>query len=569
MTHHGFKYVSGLNIDTIPLDLVNDCTEGGLYFCDEAHITEWVSSGELVADVTLPDDAVVVMTPTKYKANKIILSNVRHVSELKQFEDPAFCIEHVHFNLDSKESKLSPEITQICKLEREYKTHPKTMKQIKIGTGLNDVTEEFCMKMISTPMFLIDNVDNLTVKLVYHILRQSGYLGRSAMMKLYRSIDGIVDIEKLIYEFPSFLEGVEQTSQLQWIALHRMASTIRLIKDPSKEMWQYVCKVNPEYITGVCQKYRTAEIVRDVMKHRMYVSYNDFIPSDEVLEHNKSHAKYAAMYKDFVTATKTKLCDILPFLESFISLYGCVIYGSFIRFCLEQYLEHKELTRESCLEFLKTHDIDINITGTTYAIIDVLTSIGILEYLPFSEYNPNMIQLDTSSVRFSKAGRFISRQSGNLRAYSYNLWIKFERQWIKLDISLNIIISHDYMANAASLIYDKNEPYWRIIEDVQRKLIHTDYTNTDLKRLYRIKKLLAAGYRLDDDSKATMKDLITPLMIYDQIPFVVYTTQNPDQYMPPTELNRIYEAKLDYQVITQKTCFADPSIKLLMDFVGI
>jgi len=94
LEHHRFTYKEGENVDTVPFDPSGSCQPGGLYFTDLLHFTKFDYIGKLVADVTLPKDARVYaegeegqrLFPSrsvyKWKADKIILSNIRPLTEI-------------------------------------------------------------------------------------------------------------------------------------------------------------------------------------------------------------------------------------------------------------------------------------------------------------------------------------------------------------------------------------------------------------------------------------------------------------------------------------------------------
>ncbi len=81
MIHNGFQYKEGLNVDTVPFNPSGDCEPGGLYYTNEEHIFTFLEFGSLIADVIVPEDAKVYKNGNKYKADKIILSNVRRVED--------------------------------------------------------------------------------------------------------------------------------------------------------------------------------------------------------------------------------------------------------------------------------------------------------------------------------------------------------------------------------------------------------------------------------------------------------------------------------------------------------
>jgi ankyrin repeat protein len=70
-----FQYQEGLNVDT---KLINgeECSNG-LHFTDAKNILNFYLYGTMIADVEIPEDAVVYEFTNKWKADKIILKNIR------------------------------------------------------------------------------------------------------------------------------------------------------------------------------------------------------------------------------------------------------------------------------------------------------------------------------------------------------------------------------------------------------------------------------------------------------------------------------------------------------------
>jgi hypothetical protein len=40
--HNGFKFKTGLNVDTVPFDPSSGCKPGGIYFCEFSNIVSWL-----------------------------------------------------------------------------------------------------------------------------------------------------------------------------------------------------------------------------------------------------------------------------------------------------------------------------------------------------------------------------------------------------------------------------------------------------------------------------------------------------------------------------------------------
>ena len=74
MTHNGFKYQRGLNVDTKPFNPNGSCVAGGLYFfTDLKDLPNWLDYGDYLWEVQVPEGAQCVQDGNKYRADKLIL----------------------------------------------------------------------------------------------------------------------------------------------------------------------------------------------------------------------------------------------------------------------------------------------------------------------------------------------------------------------------------------------------------------------------------------------------------------------------------------------------------------
>jgi hypothetical protein len=92
LKHNGFQYKEGLNVDTIPFNPTGSCLPGGLYFTDEKYLLDFLGYGTKIADVEIPSNAKVYRDGNKWKADKIILKNIRDIKDLPQWQDKKFCL---------------------------------------------------------------------------------------------------------------------------------------------------------------------------------------------------------------------------------------------------------------------------------------------------------------------------------------------------------------------------------------------------------------------------------------------------------------------------------------------
>ena len=85
MTHHGFVYTEGLNIDTEPFDEIPACG-GGLFFSNAENILAFCNYGDLIAEVEIPIDEKVVKVENKYKSHSIVLKNIKSIWTVDTFK---------------------------------------------------------------------------------------------------------------------------------------------------------------------------------------------------------------------------------------------------------------------------------------------------------------------------------------------------------------------------------------------------------------------------------------------------------------------------------------------------
>src|SRR5690606_15171262 len=68
--HKGFYYKKGSNIDTKKFNPSDECSSGGLNFCEYAQRHHfWRDYGEYVSEITVPDDANVYIENETFKAD--------------------------------------------------------------------------------------------------------------------------------------------------------------------------------------------------------------------------------------------------------------------------------------------------------------------------------------------------------------------------------------------------------------------------------------------------------------------------------------------------------------------
>ena len=166
MNHHGFQYKEGLNIDTVPFNPKGDCEPGGLYFTDEEHIIDYLSFGTLIANVEIPFDAQIYKNGTSWKADKIIISNIRPITEFELSLSPSELIKYIgqyDFMLQFvKEKDQTPELCLLSVMQNGY-----NIKFVK------KQTPELCFTAINQNGFAIKYVREQTPELCLLAVKQS------------------------------------------------------------------------------------------------------------------------------------------------------------------------------------------------------------------------------------------------------------------------------------------------------------------------------------------------------------------------------------------------------------
>ena len=94
MKHVDFVYQEGLNIDKLPFNPSGTCKSGGLYYTNLENMAKFIEYGTQIADVIVPADAQVYADPKgdKWKADKIILQNIRPLKDHPIWNDKTFCL---------------------------------------------------------------------------------------------------------------------------------------------------------------------------------------------------------------------------------------------------------------------------------------------------------------------------------------------------------------------------------------------------------------------------------------------------------------------------------------------
>ncbi len=100
MICEGIVYRIGLNIALGPFGTANVNKSAGLPFTDLDNFAIFLDRGSLIADIEVPQGVEIYADPkgNKWKATQIIISNIRPVRSLLQWNDEKFCLSAVQKN---------------------------------------------------------------------------------------------------------------------------------------------------------------------------------------------------------------------------------------------------------------------------------------------------------------------------------------------------------------------------------------------------------------------------------------------------------------------------------------
>jgi hypothetical protein len=200
MQHNGFHYKLGLNIDHRKFNR-SECMAGGLHFCNAQSLGHWTFIGNLVADVTVPTYVRTATFENKYKADKIILSNIRRIADMTEWKKEDF----VH-------SMISASVGNIANVK-----------------DISDTMKNF---IINKCGFAIKHLQGLTDDMKINAIRQNPWsiqfinAPTLEMMILAVTLDG--ETIKCIKE---------PLMEVQMSAIHNNWKVIRYIKNPSHEVY--------------------------------------------------------------------------------------------------------------------------------------------------------------------------------------------------------------------------------------------------------------------------------------------------------------------------------------------
>ena len=227
LTHHGFEYKEGLNIDNVIFNPTGKCSVGGLYFTDLNEAYLYFHYGNKFSYVTIPDEALVYIKKNKFKANMFILTNILPLSEL--------FLQNI----------------QLCELV--VKQRGLALKYIE------NQTEELCKLAVEQNAYALEYVKDQTVELCKLAIQQNGNALQFVRNQTEEICKLAVKQNGLALEFVK-----EQTEEICKLAVEQNGLALEFVKDQTEELCKLAVIQNGLALMYV--KDQTAELCKLAME---------------------------------------------------------------------------------------------------------------------------------------------------------------------------------------------------------------------------------------------------------------------------------------------------------------
>jgi len=171
LKHYDFEYKLGLNVDILPFNPIDECSGGGLYFCEESncHIF-WKDYGKKLALIEIPDDARVYVERDKFKADKIIIKDITNFDDVPDsfwiniLSKNGYAVHQNGYVLEYVKNQTE----EICKLAVQH--HGYALKYVKEQFK----TEEICKLAVQQYGLALEYVKEQTDKICKLAVQQDG-----------------------------------------------------------------------------------------------------------------------------------------------------------------------------------------------------------------------------------------------------------------------------------------------------------------------------------------------------------------------------------------------------------
>jgi len=533
MIHFGFEWKEGLNVDKLAFNDRETCGPGGLYFCNMKNAPEWVRDKQLVADVTLPDDAKIVVMYDKFKADKVIISNVRPIDDLSIWGNEEFALSV----LNSRDLSVLERVT--CKSQKYLSElalmRPRTLALMdeqpealclevieRHGSDcLKHIKPEFQTEAVCHAAFNRGGANALRYMAKFDKKQVLSYLGRymekEILEKFTFSPEFTADmIDEYLIDNNFSLDVCEKIIEASGLTPNTKDYNMRLLKATNgtaigdlvqdEELCIYALKINPGVIHDITNP--TKEMFKIAIESGVYRNLEKM--SDEIRQELQSSIDLQ-IQKGLIEDEKTdkltsQVVEFLfrnPFLKYLIEECDVIVFGGIIRWCVCYLIDNEKLPSiTETYEYLKNSDIDLRTSPDRYKLQSIYDWVirhgGIMEFAGYS-YNH----------KGAEKHPFI-----NLDLFEdgvYNIWIPSKMiGWVRYDLVVQKLgyseIEYDYSINTTTLrrIRGKYRLTVLNLKDLTRKILaplkHVNERSL-FKKLHRAAKFWKQGFRPNTEAK--------------------------------------------------------------------
>lgn len=220
LTHHGFSYQHGLNVDTKPFEPCARCF-GGLYFSDLDHITQYLEYGDLVARVTVPPNAHFIQEqPGKFKADRVILSDLQPWRTWDIWNDATF-VKHAVQQDAMVLEHVQHQTPELCLAAVQQD-----------GYALQHVrhqTPKLCLAAVQQNSLALQFVQKQTYKLCLAAIQQDAYVLQHVRHQTRKLCLAAIQQDGLALQYVQ-----HQTPELCWAAVERNPIARIYVKDDTQ-----------------------------------------------------------------------------------------------------------------------------------------------------------------------------------------------------------------------------------------------------------------------------------------------------------------------------------------------
>lgn len=163
-THKNFKYKLGINEDILKFNPSGNCSAGGLYITDYINIVNYYNYGNIIAYVSIPDDAKCYLENGKIKCNKIYINSFELINNFNEKNDD------ILFNINYYYNKSN---------NNTYASHLNIVKHNGLFLALinkKDHCHEICMEAVKQNYKAIIYVEEQTEDICFEAVTQNGYM---------------------------------------------------------------------------------------------------------------------------------------------------------------------------------------------------------------------------------------------------------------------------------------------------------------------------------------------------------------------------------------------------------